>query len=74
MKCKPCLAITSQEGHSRYEYQIAVINKAGLLFNPSWILVDKVFTTEDQFIKKKLGELDPGELSDVLKMLENIIK
>lgn len=69
-----CLAITSQAGHNRYEYEILDIKNSGLLFTPSWIQLDKVFTTESQFIIKKLGVLDTGELSDIMKMFDHIIK
>lgn len=69
-----CLAITSQTAANRFDYQVIDCKKAGLLFDVSWVLVDKIFTTEKKFIIKKLGELDTGELTDVMKMFDSIIK
>lgn len=72
-----CLMITSQEavaGVERYEHNIISPLSRGLVFAPSFIVVDKVFSTEDRFIIKKLGEIGNVNLNVVEPMFENIYK
>ncbi|WP_404330399.1 type II toxin-antitoxin system PemK/MazF family toxin [Mesobacillus maritimus] len=72
-----CLMITSQgasEGTERYEHNINSPLSRGLVLEPSFVIVDKVFTTEDRFILKKLGEIGYVNLRIVEPMFDNIYK
>lgn len=72
-----CLMITSQEvseGTERYEHNIYSPLSRGLVVEPSFVIVDKVFSTEDRFIIKKLGEIGDVNLRIIEPMFDSIFK
>lgn len=72
-----CLMITSQEssvGVERYEHLINGPFLRGLRLEPSWVIVDRVFSTDKEFIIRKLGYIGSSNLNIIEKMLETIYK
>ena len=55
-----CAMITSQEaseGVERYEHQINDPNSKGLPLDSSWVIVDRLFSTDEEFIIRKRGNI-----------------
>ena len=66
--------ITSQEANesvNRYEHQIVNPNSKGLPLDPSWVIVDRLFSTDEEFILRKRGNIG-NDIILIESMFENI--
>ncbi len=85
MSCKPhhekyarymCLAITSQPANpriNRYELQFDFPIEFGLILEPSWVVVDKVFSIDESYIIRKLGRIDFDHLTRIDRMFSQVL-
>lgn len=70
-----CLAITSKAANpkvDRYEFRVTDPKKHGLIHEPSWVLVDKAFSIDEDYIHRKLGEISNSDLFEIESMFNRM--